>query len=644
MKKLCSITMTLAIVLAAAGAAADSLVPSPAADPVLGALAAQYDRQFFEFNAKPFGLSLDGEMRGEYRDLIAGFFEQDEDFETYASMHAFEVLHQYGEYGDLGMFGGMAQVGDALRYVVLRDGGAPAAEVEAARQDVIRAIYSWHMMQALPGVPGVVARGVMRIAPEDAGAPPIPGCCPATLPLFDGEGNPQPDPKREAWRDDQSGTYPDWVYLDDTSKDQVDGYATAIGALWDAVAADPTIPDEARRILVDDARALARKLMTTVPIEVDIIGTVHLDMVLTDADGRLVTWFGLNPRVIDESTPIIVGEGMALQNGFNALLGLSVMKVCHHITGDEDIAAFYYDQLITGRGWIDKVETGTGSVSRMYLGASTNFSNVNMAFTAIYSLIRYEGAADIRGRYQTILENSLYRPGVERQAGGLGQSWFDLIFAGLRDGGTDETAVAEAVLTLGEFMDPPYFNPQVINCDEGEIGAGVCTAIDGTTTITIASGTGHGGGQVAQDVLPKRLRPPSNFEWRSDPHDFNGGGGNRLNPGGDFRGAYWLGRFLQRSADNSDNISPFARDRWGGGPPDVLEEVVEAVEAVDGPMEEGMEEVFPPDFIGDDLIPDESLPDAADDTTVDGMMDVEEDAQQEGVGETSGGCGCKISR
>ena len=319
----------------------DSLVPAPADDPVLGELAAQYDRQFFTFNARPFGVSLDGAYRTEYRDLIAGFFLQDEPFEVYASMHPFEVMAGYGEHGDLGMFGGVAAVGDALRYVVLRDGGAPAGEVDQAREAVVRAIGAMHMMQALTGQPGIVARGVMRLTPEESGAPPVPGCCPETMPLFDAGGDPQPVPKTDTWRDDLSpgGLYPDWIWLDDTSKDQVDGYAAALGALWDAVAADPSVPDEARRMLVDDARALAHRLMTAVPIEVDILGTVWVDMVLMDADGRLVRWYGLNARVLEETTPIIVPETFGTQNGFTALLGLSVIKACHHITGDEDIAA-----------------------------------------------------------------------------------------------------------------------------------------------------------------------------------------------------------------------------------------------------------------------------------------------------------------
>jgi hypothetical protein len=65
---------------------------------------------------------------------------------------------------------------------------------------------------------------------------------------------------------------------------------------------------------------------------------------------------------------------------------------------------------------------------------------------------------------------------------------------------------------------------------------------------------------VAIDPLPMRLRPPSNFEWRSDPHSVNGGGSSRLNPGGEVYAAYWMGRFLQAGTSGFENVSPIARD------------------------------------------------------------------------------------
>ena len=78
---------------------------------------------------------------------------------------------------------------------------------------------------------------------------------------------------------------------------------------------------------------------------------------------------------------------------------------------------------------------------------------------------------------------------------------------------------------------------------------------------------GRGGAIVATEPLPKRLRPDDNFEWRSDPHRVNGTAGSRLNPGGGFHGAYWMGRFLQQGDTGFHNISPIARERTPRPPP-----------------------------------------------------------------------------
>ena len=56
-----------------------------------------------------------------------------------------------------------------------------------------------------------------------------------------------------------------------------------------------------------------------------------------------------------------------------------------------------------------------------------------------------------------------------------------------------------------------------------------------------------------------RIRPPSNFHPRSDPHQVNGGGGDRLNPGAGFHTAYWMGRYLAATPNVLANVSPIAR-------------------------------------------------------------------------------------
>jgi len=98
-----------------------------------------------------------------------------------------------------------------------------------------------------------------------------------------------------------------------------------------------------------------------------------------------------------------------------------------------------------------------------------------------------------------------------------------------------------------------------VNCSPAGIDAGVCVGIDGTTSITLASAPGWDGTLVAVDIVPMPLRPYSDFEWRSDPHQVNGtGSANAMDPGGDFLGAYWLGRMVDLD-DPSLNITNHPR-------------------------------------------------------------------------------------
>jgi MYXO-CTERM domain-containing protein len=239
-------------------------------------------------------------------------------------------------------------------------------------------------------------------------------------------------------------------------------------------------------------------------------------------------------------------------------MSMGMMRTIFHITGDEEIGRFYYEEMVGRRDYMTSIE---GAISVIYFNEQTNYSNVNMAFVAAYGVLRYETDGIIAPRIRTILQDHLWSPGRNREAAGLGQAFFDVLYAGFQSGdrALGTTAVAQGVANLAEFPDPPYWNPLVTNCDDAEIAAGRCTAIDGTTMIELAGEPGRGDSVVAVEPLPKRLRPPSNFEWRSDPHDVNGGGGGRLNPGGGFHAAYWMGRFLENGSTGFDNVSSTAR-------------------------------------------------------------------------------------
>ncbi len=539
-----------------ARAAAQSLIPGPSDpgyDATLDQLADAYDRQIHGLLTTEYGLTLTAIVNDPtHRAMIDDFIASGQrDFLAESGHHPYEVIDEYGEQGDLGMFGGVTAGGDAFRYAVLRNEGAPAAQVDEARTALLAAMDGLHWQMEVTGTPGVLARGIERITPA-AGDPPLPDAVHPTTPLFDASGNPLPATKDGGvWRADNSGHLPFLEWLDDCSKDQLIGWVFAIGAVYDVVAGDPTIPTGKIDALVGDARALGQALMTR---HTNVALFHNLDLNIIDADGRPADFGDLNAAVI---SPGVVTLDESSANGFNAWMALSIIRTLLFITGDADLHSFYYTDLIGTRDYLSCVDSTLGL---MYLGTKTNFSNVNMAFVAAYGVLRYEDDPTVGTRLREVLTSHLYAPGVDRQPQGLGQTFFDVIYAAFQAGSRSlgATAMAQGIETLREFPAPPYWSPAVVNCDAGEISAGSCLAIDGATPITLDSMTGHNGIVVATEPLPERLRPPTNFTWRDDPYQVNsdGGASNWLNPGGGFHAAYWMGRFLRDPATPFDNVSP----------------------------------------------------------------------------------------
>jgi hypothetical protein len=201
----------------------------------------------------------------------------------------------------------------------------------------------------------------------------------------------------------------------------------------------------------------------------------------------------------------------------------------------------------------------------------TNFSNVHMAYLSIYGVLRYETDPVLRTSYQQMLADELWTGPRPHMGLDIQQAFFNVIYAGFKSGATDDLQADNAAGSLVEWPEPPYFNSAVENCDAAEEAAGSCLAIDGATIIELDSIRARGGGLASTTTLPKRLRPPNGWEWRSDPRVVNGGGGgDLLHHGGDFRAAYWLGRFLERSANSDANVSPIGRNRDGSGGPPIM--------------------------------------------------------------------------
>ncbi|MEN8183083.1 MAG: hypothetical protein ABFS46_11170, partial [Myxococcota bacterium] len=184
------------------GEGARTLLPGPGEngyDPGLAGLARQYDRQFFTFHAAPFSMSLDvhvdpadpsalEDIERFLADPEGGFGA--DAFRQQSGREVFDVVDHYGEIGDLGMFGGVAAAGDAHRYAVLRDGCARRREgcelLDDARERLAEILEVLHVAHAITGEHGVVARGLFRRGMPQRGGDP------ATVPLFDAVGGPNP--------------------------------------------------------------------------------------------------------------------------------------------------------------------------------------------------------------------------------------------------------------------------------------------------------------------------------------------------------------------------------------------------------------------------------------------------------------------
>lgn len=99
---------------------------------------------------------------------------------------------------------------------------------------------------------------------------------------------------------------------------------------------------------------------------------------------------------------------------------------------------------------------------------------------------------------------------------------------------------------MKEFPAAPTWNVVRINCDDAEVNAKQCTLADGTQ-VGVLGGVGANDNLVADRAIPMRVRPLSNYFWRSRhrPNDSATTGGDVLLSTVDFRVAYWLGRYLR---------------------------------------------------------------------------------------------------
>ncbi len=519
-----------------------TVIPGPGQagyDAELAAAARRHDRLFVAVFSRATGMNADyslSENTPEARAYFTKFVQDDDgwDFEaaTGVSPQSLGVWHD-----SVGLYGGVGVAADAYRYGVLRDSGAACAEVEIARKQLVSALRGLDVAGRIAGVPGVNARGVLNLDYPNGGHGSL-------TPLFDAAGNPLPQDKDNGtWRADNSGELATWVWVDSLSRDMLVGWAAAYGAAWEVIKGDDSIDRELKTRLQENAGATARGLMK--------VGENGFDLEIPDADGRLTFHSYLNENAVDR----IYVEGV--DNGFNAVMALGIVAALAKVAEAPDVDAYLQDELI-GRRRLPQI--AASEIVGVNLGVGSNFSGFNMAFTAMWLAQRYIDDEAVKPALRIALENELWtKAGVndERQPRDMAQSFFDVIYAAGKSGsaqglpGTRELptdALQRGLRTLKNYPAAPFFNREVINCDEDEIASGVCTLLDGTE-VKVLGEVGWKGTLVGDKIVPIEVRPPSNYFWRSCPYKLNGGSDSgALMPAVDFRIAYWLGRWARVEA------------------------------------------------------------------------------------------------
>jgi hypothetical protein len=558
--------------LVGAPAAAEPLFPA-GANPDLDAQFRRHGRQFYEISARPFGLSLDvWYADAGARALIEQFLAQDQsdDFPAVTGRHPFEIISSYGEHGDLGFFGGTALAATAYEYLTLKREGAPAADLARARARVVRAAESWHVFYVVTGGGGLVARGIRRVVPEDPSDPPIPDPPPELVPLFDEAGAPLPAPKDNGTEraDNSGGVLPPgtWTWIDSCSKDQLVGQVFGMVALYDAMQDDPDIDPALVTRMQADAKLVGEMLMTMREISgmEAVTGEGLYDLIIMDADGRPTKFHDLNPKSLEKW---YFPADSNKFNRFNTIMALGIIKGLLHVSGDPALEAYLYQELMGSRVYLDLLSREDGAIDYIYNGANTNWDDPDMTAVALWLAVYLETDPEVLAPLRTFLEQRWWAPAGESfSASRAKQPWWHLIYLTLTDRGADAAVRDEARDLLQGFNLGPYFNDARENCDAAELAARECLALDGTTVLHLVDGPN--GELMADAALHPSIRPPSNYDSRSNPFAVNGGGGNLLNPGGDLLAAYWVGRYMEASAAGQSNASPHARAHMplGGWP------------------------------------------------------------------------------
>ncbi|MCK5795698.1 MAG: hypothetical protein KAI47_00830, partial [Deltaproteobacteria bacterium] len=522
------------------GPCVQTLIPAPCQagyDAPLEALATNYERGFHTINATATGLWNDVQVsNAAHRAAIETFLKPGGGWDIKGATGQDVTTLVTAWRPTAGLYSGVGLAADAFRYGTLRDEGYPKAEVDRARTHLLAALEGLHVAKTITGRPESIARGTLRTD--------MPASVPATIPLVDGQGQPLPVEKNNGtWRADNSvgHVYANYVWEDSCSRDQLVGWVAGYGAAWEVIAADSSIPQKFKDRLRVEARDLGRGLAK--------VQASGYDLELVDADGRTTYHGYLHESAFDR----LYIPNPFIKNGINAIMALGIVATLAYVAGDPGLDDYLAKELIARR----KLHDVAQHQMVVDAGPKTNYSGYNMAFMGAWLVSRYLADPQARAAVRKGIDLRLYHNQLSLGPPAMWKdSLFDLIYvtsaidASVHSKTTlpvDPKVIGYAIETLHAFPQPPFWDVAVINCDAKEIAVKTCTAIDGKTTFALNSEKDRSGDPQSLTPVPFSLRPPSNYDWRSNPYRVNGGGtGTSLFGAADFRFAYWLGRWVKR--------------------------------------------------------------------------------------------------
>ncbi len=412
----------------------------------------------------------------------------------------------YTAYGDAAIFTGTYVVSQALRRSVTDEAEALGAMEES--------LWGLHHLHAATGLPGVIAGGLVPKAHAEQEG-------------FAGS---------EKWHAG-TGDYAGWMWQENLSYDQYDGWVFAIASGLPLVR-DPKL----RGALLSDLRAVGRHMIRN---NLQIVGIKER--------------IGFHPNYAyqDRWPGILKKLPIPPVRGGNAMHGLHLMRAIASLTGDAEFQRFYEDEMVLNHEldlklrkfgphfppqFLRASKAALSSLARLYYGpgvqmrpeAMVSDLSMNLSHMALYDLARMEEEPDLRSVYREVLDKT------HAEVEDHGNSYWNFLYASqFKDDPASAERVAraarEGVDTLRRFPTRPIFG-KVVNSDDPAIPKykGPPDKIHKRM---------QNWRWYSEKPLPiERQALHATFAWQSNPYEMDGGNDAKQGSGAAYLVAYWLGR------------------------------------------------------------------------------------------------------